>query len=83
MGSDEGIPVSMFRIQTMWPFPTDALFKFSRDLSHLIVPELNLGQVAHEVEHAVGREVDVLRVNKITGDPIHPEEIVTKIKECL
>jgi 2-oxoglutarate ferredoxin oxidoreductase subunit alpha len=81
--SEEKIPVNMFRIQTMWPFPTDAIYEFSKDLSHLIVPELNLGQVAHEVEHAVGREVDVLRVNKITGEPIHPEEIVTKIKECL
>ena len=79
--SDKGIPVNMFRIQTMWPFPTDALYEFSKDLSHIIVPELNLGQIAHEVEHAVGREVDVLRVNKITGEPIHPEEIVTKIKE--
>jgi 2-oxoglutarate ferredoxin oxidoreductase subunit alpha len=83
MVNEENIPVSMFRIQTMWPFPVDAISEFSKGLSHLIVPELNLGQIAHEVEHAVGREVDVLRVNKITGEPIHPEEIVTKIKECL
>jgi len=83
MVNEQKIPVSMFRIQTMWPFPTDALYEFSKNLSHIIVPELNLGQIAHEVEHAVGREIEVLRVNKITGEPIHPEEIVTKIKECL
>jgi 2-oxoglutarate ferredoxin oxidoreductase subunit alpha len=67
----------------MWPFPTDAIHKFSKNLSHIIVPELNLGQVAHEVEHAVGHDVKVLRVNKITGEPIHPEEILIKIEECL
>jgi 2-oxoglutarate ferredoxin oxidoreductase subunit alpha len=83
MANEQKIPVKMFRIKTMWPFPTDAVYNFSKNLTHLIVPELNLGQIAHEVEHAVRREVEVLRVNKITGDPIHPEEILTKIKECL
>jgi 2-oxoglutarate ferredoxin oxidoreductase subunit alpha len=83
MANDEKIPINIFRIQTMWPFPTDAIYEFSKNLSHIIVPELNLGQVAHEVEHAVGHEVEVLKVNKITGEPIHPEEILTKIKECI
>jgi hypothetical protein len=27
--------------------------------------------------------MEVLRVNKITGEPIHPEEIYAKIKECV
>lgn len=83
LADEQNIPVNMFRIQTMWPFPTDAINEFSKNVSHLIVPELNLGQIAHEVEHAVRREVEVLRVNKITGEPINPEEILTKIKECL
>jgi 2-oxoglutarate ferredoxin oxidoreductase subunit alpha len=73
----------MFRIQTLWPFPTEAIYKFSQKLSHIIVPELNLGQIAHEVEHAVQGRIEVLRVNKITGEPIHPEEIHAKIKECV
>jgi 2-oxoglutarate ferredoxin oxidoreductase subunit alpha len=83
MAREKKIEISMFRIQTMWPFPINPLREFSNNLSHIIVPELNLGQVAHEVEHAVGRDIEVLRVNKITGEPIHPEEILTKIKECL
>ena len=73
----------MFRIQTMWPFPTNALRNFSKNLTHIIVPELNLGQIAHEVEHAEGHNVEVLRVNKITGEPIHPDEIFSKIEESL
>jgi 2-oxoglutarate ferredoxin oxidoreductase subunit alpha len=83
MAKEKKLEVSLFRIQTMWPFPTDAIHAFSKNLSHIIVPELNLGQVAHEVEHAVGHDVEVLKVNKITGEPIHPEEILTKIEECL
>jgi 2-oxoglutarate ferredoxin oxidoreductase subunit alpha len=83
LAQEKKIAVSFFRIQTMWPFPTNAIYKFSKNLSHIIVPELNLGQVAHEVEHAVGHDVKVLRVNKITGEPIHPEEILSKIEENL
>ncbi len=79
---DEGIPVGMLRIKTMWPFPTDRIRAFADRVSHLVVPELNLGQIAHEVEHASCDRAEVVRVNRITGDPIHPEEIVQKIKEC-
>jgi len=79
---EEGIPVGMLRIQTLWPFPTQAIHEFSKKVSHIIVPELNLGQIAHEVEHAVRGNAEVLRVNKITGEPINPEEIIQKIKEC-
>lgn len=79
---EEGIPVGMLRIQTMWPFPIDRIRAFASRVSHLVVPELNLGQIAHEVEHAVSGSAKVVRVNRITGDPIHPEEIVQKIKEC-
>ncbi len=83
MAREQGIPVGMLRIQTMWPFPTDPIFELSKKVSHIIVPELNLGQIAHEVEHAVRGNTEVLRVNKITGEPIHPEEILLKIKECI
>jgi len=79
---EEGIPVGMLRIQTMWPFPIDRIRALANRVSHLVVPELNLGQIAHEVEHAVSGSAKVVRVNRITGDPIHPEEIVQKIKEC-
>jgi len=82
MAREAGLKVGMVRIKTMWPFPTERLYEFSKQVSHIIVPELNLGQVAHEVEHAVKGECEVLRVNKIFGDPIPPDEIFTKIKEC-
>jgi len=80
---EQGIPVGMLRIQTLWPFPIDAISELSKKVSHIIVPELNLGQIAHEVEHAARGNAKVLRVNKITGEPINPEEIVQKIKECI
>jgi 2-oxoglutarate ferredoxin oxidoreductase subunit alpha len=78
---EQNIPAGMLRIQTMWPFPTEPIYNFSKQLSHIIVPELNLGQVAHEVEHAVRGNVEVIKINRISGEPINPDEIYLKIKE--
>lgn len=78
---ENNIPVGMLRIQTLWPFPTEAIYRFSKQVSHIIVPELNLGQIAHEVEHAVKGNADVLKINRISGEPINPDEIYALIKE--
>jgi len=80
---EAGISVGMIRIQTMWPFPVERIREFAKQVSHIIVPELNLGQIAHEVEHAAQGNTKVIPVNKITGEPIPPNEIYAKIKECL
>ena len=82
MAREQGIPVGMIRLQTLWPFPTQRIREFAKNVSHIIVPELNLGQMAHEIEHAAQGTCEVLRVNKITGEPIPPAEILEKIKEC-
>jgi 2-oxoglutarate ferredoxin oxidoreductase subunit alpha len=80
---EEGIPTGMLRIKTLWPFPTERIAKLAEQVSDIIVPELNLGQIAHEVEHAAAGKARIHRVNKITGDPINPLEILEKIKECV
>lgn len=79
---EEGIPVGMIQLQTLWPFPTERVLRFGQQVSHIVVPELNLGQIAHEVEHATRWEAEIVRVNRIAGDPIHPDEILARIKEC-
>ncbi len=82
MARKQGIPVGMIRLQIIWPFPTKRIREFAKNVSHIIVPELNLGQMAHEIEHAAQGNCEVVRVNKITGEPIPPAEILEKIKEC-
>jgi len=82
MAREEGIPVGMIRLQTLWPFPTQRIREFAKNVSHIVVPELNLGQMAHEIEHAAQGNCKVVKVNKITGEPLPPIEILEKIKEC-
>ena len=79
--AEEGIRVGMIQLQTLWPFPEQRIRDFSEQVSHIVVPELNTGQIAHEIEHAVRGKAEVIRINRITGEPIHPDEIYIGIKE--
>jgi 2-oxoglutarate ferredoxin oxidoreductase subunit alpha len=49
-------------------------------LHRVVVPEMNMGQLALEVERVVGRR-KVRRVNRGDGGMIQPMEILTAIEE--
>jgi len=73
-----GIRVGIFQIYVIWPFPYEALREISKRIRKFIVPEMNLGQIAHEVECAT--RTDCIKVNRVDGSPIPPYEILEKIK---
>lgn len=81
MAREEKIPVGMFRPLTLWPFPEHEIRQVAEQVSHIIVPEMNLGQIAHEVEHAVRGKAEVISISRVDGEPIRPQQIFEKIKE--
>lgn len=81
LAREEGIKVSFMAPLTLWPFPTDFVRRLGKSAPHIIVPELNLGQMAHEVEWAVSGSAQVHRINRVDGDPISPPEILEQIRE--
>ncbi|MGQ9681204.1 MAG: 2-oxoacid:acceptor oxidoreductase subunit alpha [Anaerolineae bacterium] len=72
--------VGLVKLQTIWPFPVDVLAELAHGVRTVVVPEMNLGQIALEVERAVGR-AKVRRVNRADGQMITPHEILTAIEE--
>jgi 2-oxoglutarate ferredoxin oxidoreductase subunit alpha len=70
---NEGRKVGYFRLITIWPFCGERLTAIGRQVSRIIVPEMNLGQLAREVERFVS--VPVIRASKIGGVPHTVEEI--------
>ena len=50
---EEGIKVGSLKIDTPWPFPEDEIAEIAKTASDIIVPEMNLGQMVHEVERAL------------------------------
>ncbi|MEE8596337.1 MAG: 2-oxoacid:acceptor oxidoreductase subunit alpha [bacterium] len=75
---EAGIKVGIFQIFTIWPFPYEELAKVSHHIKKFIVPEMNLGQIAHEVSCAT--RCDVIKVNRVDGGLITPDEILERIK---
>lgn len=73
-----GVKVGLFQIYVLWPFPYEALRGLSKKIKKFVVPEMNLGQVAHEVECATGTEC--IKVNRVDGSPVTPQEILERIK---
>lgn len=75
----EGIKAGMLRLKTLWPFPEKALRELGKKAKTIVVPEMNLGQLALEVERVAGCTSRVVRVGKVNGELFRPEEIHTAI----
>lgn len=76
---EKGVKAGLLRLKTIWPFPDKEIEALYRPVRKIVVAEMNLGQIAHEVEWATRREKPVVRVNKIDGEPITPIEIFEAI----
>jgi len=76
----KGLRAGLLRPLVLWPFPKEEVSALARDVSHIIVPELNLGQFAHEVEWAVCGKTEVVKLNRVDGEPIRPAQILELIE---
>jgi 2-oxoglutarate ferredoxin oxidoreductase subunit alpha len=75
LAREAGKRVGLLRLRTLWPFADAEIRSYIGQVKTWIVPEMNMGQVAHEVEWALAGSAPVTRLNKVTGDPISPPEI--------
>jgi 2-oxoglutarate ferredoxin oxidoreductase subunit alpha len=76
----EGLKVGLLRPVTLWPFPEEAVRQAAARARKVIAPEMNMGQLALEIERLAGAE-KVVRLNRIDGEPITPDEIAARIRE--
>jgi len=77
MAREEGISVGLLRLKTIWPFPANAIKGLGQRSKRVLVPEMNRGQIAHEVERVVSR---VESYTKTNGEVITPKEILAEIR---
>ena len=83
LAREQGLPVGLMRPKVLWPFPDKEVRLLAEKVSKIIVPELNLGQMAHEVEWASCGNAEIVKINKINGEPISPTAIFDRIREVL
>jgi 2-oxoglutarate ferredoxin oxidoreductase subunit alpha len=83
LARNQGLKVGLLRPRVIWPFPDREVLEMANQVSHIIVPEMNLGQIGHEVEWASRFKAEVIKINRIDGEPIKPEEILEVIIEIV
>ncbi len=75
----KGVKAGLLRPLTIWPFPDDAVEEMAKKVKTIIVPEMNLGQVANEVQRASKGQCEVKGIFRVDTDPIHPKQIMNAI----
>ena len=80
MARERGRKVGFLKLKTIWPFAGEVIEHAAERLHHVVVPEMNMGQLALEVERVVGRH-KVRRVTRVDGEMIQPAEILACIEE--
>jgi len=78
---ERGIKVGLMRLVTLWPFPERKMRELAGRVSHVLVPEMNAGQLILEVERLCPDAVTVTGINRFDGESINPQEVLQKIEE--
>jgi len=79
----EGIRVGMLRLITVWPFPEDRTREIAKQVKAFVVPEINYGQIALEVERCAGNMAKTILVPHMGGTVHNPETILDAIKQAV
>ena len=79
---EEGIKAGHIKLEIVWPFPEEIIKLAAKQAKHIIVAEMNLGQIVHEVERVAKSDAEVTLMPKIGGEMHRPDEILKKIESC-
>ncbi|MGC4116035.1 MAG: 2-oxoacid:acceptor oxidoreductase subunit alpha [Myxococcales bacterium] len=79
----KGVKVGTLRLITAWPFPEKRIKELAPKVKAFVVPEINLGQMALEVERVAGGQCKTRLVGHSGGTVHDPQVIADAIQEVL
>jgi 2-oxoglutarate ferredoxin oxidoreductase subunit alpha len=75
-----GEKLGLLELQTLWPFPDEIVKKRCAEVECVIVVEMNMGQILHEVKRVSGNPGKVFLANRIDGGFIAPADILNILR---
>jgi 2-oxoglutarate ferredoxin oxidoreductase subunit alpha len=78
-----GFKVGSVQLNTIWPFPDGPLQELCKNCRAVVVAELNMGQIIHEVRRALSPEIEVHPLQRYDGEILTPMQLVEKLEEVL
>jgi 2-oxoglutarate ferredoxin oxidoreductase subunit alpha len=76
----EGIRVGLLRPITLWPFPSTRIAELAPQVKHILVVEMNAGQMVQDVRLAVGGRTPVDFYGRLGGIVPFPDEILSQVR---
>ena len=67
--------MGLLELQTLWPFPSDAVRERCTQAKSVVVVEMNMGQILLEVRKVLDDPEKVFLANRIDGTFISPTDI--------
>ena len=78
-----GVKVGLLELQSLWPFPKETVREKCEGRSHVLVVEMNMGQICQEVKKAVSRPEKVYLANRFDGIFISHTDILQMLNLIL
>ncbi len=78
----EGIKVGQLRLVTVWPFPEKRIAELAKKVKAFVIPEINLGQMALEVERHAAGQAKTICVTHAGGWVHDVDDVYAAIKEA-
>ena len=79
---EEGIKAGMLRLVTVWPFPENTIRDIAEHVKAIIVPEINAGQIALEVERCACGKTETILIPHMGGGVHKPGVILEAIRKA-
>jgi len=71
-----GLKIGLLELQTLWPFPRQLVRRMCKGRTHVLVVEMNMGQLCQEVRKVAMRSERVYLANRFDGASIVPADIL-------
>ncbi len=75
--------MEVLHLYTLFPTPVEIIQQVARRVEFMLIPELNLGQYAHELRRMADQWTTVIGMGKIDGTLFTPREILDRISELI
>jgi 2-oxoglutarate ferredoxin oxidoreductase subunit alpha len=80
LARQRGITVGNLRLVTVWPFPDERIAELAKSVKAFVVPEINYGQIAFDVDRCAHGEANVVLVPHGGAGVHNPDDICDAIE---
>lgn len=80
---ESGVKAGLFRPITVWPFPEKQLREAAKGKKHVLVVEINAGQMVQDVRLSLGNSIPVSHYGRLGGMVPEPKEIMDVVQKIM